>query len=329
MKKIIIISLAIMVCGLFTGCKGGSDKILIGVSLPTLREERWNVDKRGFEEAAAKLGVEVSIQIADNDGAKQLNQIETMITQGVKALIIAPHDATAARRLVEIAHEDNIPVIAYDRPISGGNADLFICVDQFEIGRAMGQHILDNAPGGNIVFLMGDAADYTVYPMRDGSRSVLQPKVDDGTYTIVMEQHVIQWSQANAMRLMEQALTANNNQIHGVIAPNDGTAAGVIQALEAQGLAGQVPVTGQDAEVNAIRRIIAGTQGMTILYDNLKMSEAALLAAIRLINGEDPGATGVLDDGTPVIDFPPGVVTIDSYRELLIDSGLIDEQALQ
>ncbi|MCL1928322.1 MAG: substrate-binding domain-containing protein [Treponema sp.] len=320
--------LGLVACSPQGGSSAGSGKIKIGVSLPTLREERWAVDYRGFVEAAERLGIDVVIQVADNNAARQQSQVENMITQGVKVLIIAPHDAVAAKQLVEIAHREKIPVIAYDRPITDGGADLYICVNQFDIGRIMGQHIWDNAPQGNIVFLKGDASDDTVYPMAEGTMSVLKPRLDSGEYRIVMEQFVVDWEPANALRLMEQALTANNNNIQGVIAPNDGTAGGVIQALGAQGLAGRVPVTGQDCETDAIKRIIDGTQGMTILYDNLRMSEAALQAAVSLANKGPSGATGTDSDGTPLLDFPPVEITRNNYRQALIDTGLMDEDDL-
>ena len=324
MKKIAFVMLALLVIGsvVFTACGKDSGKIKIGVSIPTLREERWAVDYRGFVEAAEKLGIDVVIQVADNNAARQQSQVENMITQGVKALIIAPHDAVAGKQLVQIAHKEKLPVIAYDRPITDGGADLYICVNQFEIGKLMGQHIWNNVPKGNLVFLKGDASDDTVYPMADGSMSVLKPRIDSGDYKIVMEQFVVDWEPANALRLMEQALTANNNNIAGVIAPNDGTAGGVIQALAAQGLAGKVPVTGQDCEVDALERIGAGTQGMTILYDNLRMSEAALQAAVNLVNKQASGATGTDDDGTPMLSFPPVEVTRNNYRQIMDEYDL-------
>ena len=332
MKKTIRIFALLLILGLiagsFTACKDDSGKIKIGISLPTQREERWTIDYRGFIQAAEALDVEVIIQIADNDAALQLRQVENMITMGVQALIIAPHDAGAARQLIQIAHAENIPVIVYDRPVSGGNADLYICVNQFEIGRAMGQYIWDNVPSGNLVFLKGDAQDNTVYPLAEGAKYVLQPRLDSGEYNIVMEQFVVGWEPARAMRLVEQALTVNRNNIQGVIAPNDGTAGGIIQALAAEGLAGIVPVTGQDAEIGAIQRILAGTQGMTILYDNFAMAEAALQAAVRIINGEDSGATSEDEDGTPMLDFQPVKITKDNWQ-LLIERGLITEDDLK
>jgi D-xylose transport system substrate-binding protein len=279
-------------------------------------------------EAAEKLGVDVVIQVADNSANRQHSQVENMITQGVNVLIITPHDAVAGKQLVQIAQKEKIPVVAYDRPITDGGADLYICVGQFLIGKAMGQHIWDNVPRGNLVFLKGDASDDTIYAMADGTMSVIKPRVDSGDYRIVMEQFVVDWDPANGLRLMEQALTANGNNIQGVIAQNDGIAGAAIQALAAQGLAGRVPVTGQDAEVDAVKRILAGTQGMTISYNNLAMAGAAMEGAVRLARKQNSGATEKDTDGTPMLSFPPAIVDRNNYRSLLIDTGLMDEGAL-
>jgi D-xylose transport system substrate-binding protein len=330
MKRVGFIVLALLVCSTVLFAAGGKDsgKLKIGVSLPTLREERWAVDYRGFVEAAEKLGVDVVIQVADNSAQRQQSQVENMITQGVKVLIIAPQDAVAGKQLVQEAKKAKIPVIAYDRPITDGGADLYICVGQFLIGKAMGQHIWDTVPRGNLVVLQGDATDDTVPVMMDGTMSVIKPRVDSGEYKIVMNQNIVDWDPGNALRAMEQALTANRNDIQGVIAQNDGMAGGAIQALAAQGLAGRVAVTGQDSEVDAIKRIIAGTQGMTISYNNLSMAAAAMDAAAKLANKQSAGATEKDADGTPMISFPPGIINRNNYRSMLIDTGLMSEDDL-
>ena len=330
MKRAIFVVLTLLVVGSMVFAGGGgqqSGKTKIGVSIATLREERWVEDYNGFLDAAEKYDVDVIIQVADNNAARQQAQIENMITLGVKALIVAPHDSEAARQIVTLAHKEKIPVIAYDRPITGGGADLYIETDQFEIGRMMGRYIWNNVPSGNLVFIKGDAGDDTVYMMAAGTMEILKPRLDNGTYRMVAEQFAVDWEPANAMRHMENALTANANNIQGVIAHNDGTAGGVIQALAAQGLAGRVPVTGQDCEVDAVKRIIAGTQGMTILYDNAGMADGAVQAAIKLVNKQDPGATGKGDDGTPVLGFAPLEINRNNYRSLLIDSGRFEADA--
>ena len=329
MKRVGFILLALLVCGsmLFAGGSKDSGKMKIGVSLPTLREERWVEDYNGFLDAASQFNVDVIIQVADNNAARQQAQVENLITMGVKALVIAPHDAEAAKQLVTLAHKEKIPVIAYDRPITGGNADLLIETDQVEIGRMMGRYIFNNVPSGNIVFIKGDASDDTIYDMEKGSLEIIQPRIDSGTYKIVLNQFAVDWEPANALRHMENALTANGNNIQGVLVQNDGMADGCIQALAAQGLAGRVPVTGQDCEVDAIKRIIAGTQGMTILYDNAGMAAGAVDAAIKLANKQNVATTGKAEDGTNVLGFPPLEINKGNYQRLLIDSGRFEADA--
>ncbi|MDR0448479.1 MAG: substrate-binding domain-containing protein [Treponema sp.] len=326
-KTVLALLLGAVIVFSFAACapktsQGSGGKLKIGVSLPTLREERWVEDYNGFIDAAEKYGVEIIIQVADNNAARQQSQVENLITMGVKALIVAPQDSVAAKQLVELAHREKIPIIAYDRPITDGGADLLIETDQFQIGKLMGDYLYNNVPSGNIVFLKGCATDDTVYSMVDGTMSVIQSRVNDGTYKIVYDQFVTDWDNAAALRHMENALTANRNDIQGVMAHNDGIAGAAIQAMAAHNL--RVPVTGQDCEVDAIVRIIAGTQGMTILYDNAGMADAAIDSAIKLINKQDSGATGKADDGTPVRGFPPLEINRNNYQKLLIDSGRFD-----
>ena len=160
----------------------------------------------------------------------------------------------------------------------------------------------------------------------------MKDKVDSGAYEIVLEQECKDWQPSEALKHMENALTANNNDIQGVICPNDGTAGGAIQALAAQGLDGEVIVTGQDCEVDAVKRIIAGTQSMTVFFDVRDLAGAAFDAAIKMSKGEDPGATGTENNGkidVPVLEFPPTPVTQSNYKEILIDSDYMDEADLK
>lgn len=306
--------------------------VKIGISLPTQREERWVLDKESFEKVAAEAGIEIALQIADNDAARQQSQCENLISQGIDALIIAPHDGEAAKNIVEMAHEAGIPVISYDRLILNAEVDLYVTFDQFRIGQLMGEYMASNLESGNIVILSGDPADNTSVPLKQGAISAIQSKVDSGDYVIVLEQECKDWQPNEALKHMENALTVCNNDIQGVIAPNDGTAGGVIQALAAQGLEGQVIVTGQDSEVDAIKRIIEGTQSMTVFFDVRDLAAAAFEAAIKLAAGEDPGATGIENNGkidVPVLEFAPTAVTKDNYMELLIESGYMSETDIQ
>ena len=296
--------------------------IKIGVSLPTQREERWVLDREAFERVAGELGVEALIQIADNDAGRQQSQCENLISQGIQALIIAPHDADAAANIAVMAHEAGIPVISYDRLVQNADVDLYVTFDQYRIGQLMGEYVVRNVPGGNIVVLSGDPADPTCVPLKAGAMDTIKPKVDSGEYTIVMEQECRDWEPREALRHAENALTAHNNNIAAFIAPNDGTAGGIIQALAAQGLAGSVVVTGQDAEEDAVARVVEGTQSMTVYFDCAEMAEATLRAAVNMVNGQGSGATGVENNGkidVPTLGFPPYELNKDNYRNFGFD----------
>ncbi len=324
----------IMSISLFAGCgakkSGASDgKIKIGLSLPTQQEERWVRDKETMEAACKKAGIEIAVQVANMDAAKQDAQVENLISQGIDVLILAPHDAKAAASTVDKAHKAGIKVISYDRLVMGTDVDIYLSFDNVKVGELQGKWLTDNLPKGNIVWLSGSPVDNNAKLFKQGAAKYLQPKIDSGDYKVVMEQPVIDWKPDNALKIMENALTANSNNIQGVLAPNDGTAGGCIQALAAQGLAGKVPITGQDAELSAAKRIVEGTQGMTVFKDTRKLGEAAIEAAIKLAKGEDPGADQKVNNDkmdVPSILLVPEAVDKSNIDKILIDSGYLKKE---
>ncbi|HHW48827.1 MAG TPA: sugar ABC transporter substrate-binding protein [Clostridiaceae bacterium] len=307
-------------------------KIFVGISLPTQREQRWVWDRENFEKLSKELNVDIAIQIADNDAAKQQSQCENLLSQGIDVLIIAPHDGKAAANIVAMAHEAGVKVISYDRLILDTDVDLYLTFDQEKIGEIQGEWLVSKVDKGNIVLLSGDPADSTSVPLRQGALNKLQPKIDSGDYKIVLDQAVRDWQPSEALKHMENALTATNNDIQGVIAPNDGTAGACIQALAAQGLAGKVPVTGMDAEVDALKRIIEGTQGMTVFTDIRDLARGAMESAIKLVKGEEPDVNNVMNNGkidVPSIFIEARLIEKDDIKPILIDGGFIKEEDLK
>ncbi len=307
----------------------GEKAIKIGISLPTQQEERWVRDKATMEEAAKKAGVEVAVQVANMDAAKQDSQVENLISQGIDILILAPHDAKAAASTVDKAHKAGIKVLSYDRLVMGTDVDVYLSFDNVKVGELQGKWLTDNLPKGNIVWLAGAPTDNNATLFKQGAAKYLQPRIDSGDYKVVMEQAVVDWKPDNALKLMENALTANNNNIQGVLAPNDGTAGGCIQALAAQGLAGKVPITGQDSELAAAKRIVEGTQGMTVFKDTRKLGEAAIAAAIKMAKGEDPGADQKVNNekiDVPSILLAAEIVDKTNIDKILIDSGYLKKE---
>jgi D-xylose transport system substrate-binding protein len=275
------------------------------------------------------MGVELKMQVCDNDAAKQMSQCENLLAQGIDILILAPHDATSAAAIVEDAHAAKIKVITYDRLVLNTNVDLYISFDNFQVGKAMGDYLVKAAPKGNYIVLAGSPTDNNAKLYRDGALSVIKPLADKGDIKIVMDQWVQDWQPTVAMNLAQNALTANNNNIQAVLAPNDNTAGGIIQALAAAGLAGKVPITGQDAEVTAAQRIVQGTQSMTVYKDTRMLAETAIETAIKMVNGEDPGATGKVNNkkmDVPSILLPAVTVDKNNIDKVLIDGGYLKKE---
>jgi D-xylose transport system substrate-binding protein len=304
------------------GRKGRDDgKIKIGLSLDTLQEERWQKDRDLFKAAAEALGAEVEVQSANSDDAKQIAQAESLISQGVDVLVVVPHNAEATAAIVEKAHEAGVKVLAYDRLIRNSDVDLYISFDNERVGEMQAEAIVKVAPKGKYVYIGGSETDNNAHLFKKGAFNVLQPYIDRGDIQVVYDQWTKDWSPANALANMENALTANNNQIDAVIAANDGTAGGVIQALAAQGLAGKIPVSGQDAELAACQRIVEGTQTMTVYKPIKALAEKAAEVAIKLAKGEEIPTDRTVNNGK--IDVPSILLDPIAVDKTNIDDTII------
>jgi D-xylose transport system substrate-binding protein len=314
---------------LVAGGTRADEPVRIGVSLPTQREERWVRDRKEMEAAARKAGVDLRVQVTDNDASKQLDQCENLISQGVKVLILAPHDSSGAAVIVDKAAQAGVTVISYDRLVRGSKADYFyLSFDNLKVGELQGEFLTKLVPKGSYVVLAGSPTDNNARLFHAGAMEKIAPLVKRGDVKIVMEQWVKDWQPAEAQRLMEQALTASGNRVDGVLAPNDGTAGGIIQALAAQGLAGKVPVTGQDAEAAAAIRVLQGTQSMTIFKDTRELARKAIEMAVELA-AHRPIETGgrTISNGVrevPSVLLHPEVVTRDNLDQVLVKSGWLD-----
>lgn len=302
--------------------------VKVGLSLPTQREERWVKDKLAMEAEAKKHGIDLRVQVTDNDAGKQVAQCENLISQGIKVLILAPHDASSASVIVDKAAKAGIKVISYDRLVTDSPLDYYyLSFDNVKVGELQGEFITKKVPKGNYIVLAGSPTDNNAKLFREGAMKYIQPLADKGDVKVVMDQFVKDWQPSEAQKLCEQALTANQNKIDAVLAPNDGTAGGCIQALAAQGLAGKVPITGQDAELAGAIRIVQGPQSMTIFKDTRELGKKAILMAIDLAQGK-PIETGgkVVNNGkkdVPSVLLTPYIVTKDNLDKILIQSGYL------
>jgi D-xylose transport system substrate-binding protein len=305
--------------------------VKVGLSLPTQREERWVKDKQIMEAEAKKAGIDLKVQVTDNDAAKQVAQCENLISQGIKVLILAPHDASSASVIIDKASKAGIKVISYDRLVTESPLDYYyLSFDNVKVGELQGEFITKKVPKGSYIVLAGSPTDNNAKLFREGAMKYIKPLADKGDIKIVMDQFVKDWQPSEAQKLCEQALTANQYKVDAVLAPNDGTAGGCIQALAAQGLAGKVPITGQDAELSGAIRIVQGTQSMTIFKDTRELGKKAIAMAKDLSEGKSIDTGGrTVNNGkkeVPSVLLTPFTVTKDNLEERLIQSGYLAKE---
>jgi D-xylose transport system substrate-binding protein len=313
---------------------GGGDELTVGVSWNNYNEERWaKWDEPAIKDALAAGGASYISSDAGSSAEQQLTDVENLISQGADALIILAQDGEAILPAVQSAVEQGIPVIAYDRLIEDPGA-LYVTFDNVEVGRLQAQAVLEQVPQGNYVYIKGNSADANADFLRSGQKEVLQDAEDAGDIVNVGETYTDNWDAALAQTEMEQFLTENNNDVQAVLAENDGMAGGVVAALEAQGLAGEVAVSGQDGDLAALNRLALGTQTVDVWKDARELGKAAGEAAVALAQG-----TALADvEGTIAFDSPGGnsmtailltpiAITPDNL-DVVLDAGWISVDEL-
>ena len=329
-----LITFAFMIAALFSACvKGpegdgtkrvkGTGPVRIGFSMDTLKEERWQRDKALVEQRCQEVGAQCEVQVANGDDAVQTKQCDNLLTKGVDVLIVAPHNGQIAASIVEAAHRQGVPVISYDRLIRNSDVDLYVSHQVVKIGQMQAQYALDHAPRGNYVLIGGSQTDNNAVLLMEGQMSVLQPAVDKGQIKIVTKQYAREWLASEALRIMEDALTKNSNDIQAVVASNDGTAGGAISALPPQ-MVGKVLVTGQDAALDAVQRVVEGKQTMTIYKPIQPLAFSAVDSAMKLAKGEKVDAKDKINNGkidVPSLLFEPMVLDKNNVTQTVIKDG--------
>ena len=259
--------------------------IVVGVSWSNFQEERWKTDEAAIKAALAPKGAKYISADAQGSPTKQLTDVENLISQGANVLIILAMDSEAILPAVKKAGDEGIPVIAYDREIESPAA-LYLTFDNVGVGRLMAKAIEAAKPAGNYAFIKGDKGDPNADFLFSGITEVLKPAMTAGKIKNVGESYSDGWKPDNAQKNMEQILTKNNNKVDAVVCENDGMAGGVVAALTAQGLAGVVPVSGQDGDHAAINRIALGTQTVSIWKDSRDLGKLAGESAVALASGK-------------------------------------------
>ena len=305
--------------------KKQGEKVYIGFSMDTLKEERWQRDKALVEAKAAELGAQLDVQVANGDDAVQTKQCDNMLTKGVDVLIIAPHNGDIAASIVEKAHAQGVPVISYDRLIKNSEPDLYVSHQVEKMGEMQADYALKHAPKGNYVLIGGAPTDNNAILLRKGQMNILKPAVDSGAIKVISDQFAKEWKAEEAQRITEDSLTKTNKDLQAIVASNDGTAGGAVSALEASSIpAGKVVVTGQDAQLDAVQRIAEGRQTMTIYKPIKPLADSAVDSALKLAYGQPLDAKDKVDNGkiaVPSILQEPQAVDKDNLDATIIKDG--------
>ncbi len=369
--KKILFAAATLTAGalMLSACAGGSGGSgdgeggggLVGVAMPTKSSERWIQDGDAVKSQLEEQGFTVDLQYAEDDIPTQVSQIENMITKGAEALIIASIDGTTLSEVLQTAADADIPVIAYDRLIRDSeNVDYYASFDNFVVGQQQGWSVLnglglteldgtpiEGAPAGpfNIELFAGSLDDNNAFFFFDGAMDVLQPFIDDGTLVVksgqtdIEQVATLRWDGETAQSRMEDILTANysdGSKVNGVLSPYDGISRGIISALEGAGysVGAEWPIiSGQDAEIDSVKAIVAGEQYATIFKDTRELAKVAVDMASAILNGEEPEVNNTTDydNGVKVVPsylLESQIVVKDNINEVLVDSGYWTEEEI-
>jgi D-xylose transport system substrate-binding protein len=313
------------------GSSGSSGKTKIALLLPESKTARYEAaDRPDFEAKVKSLcsNCDIIYSNADQDATKQQSQAEAALSNGAKVLVLDAVDGQAAAAIADKAAQSKVPVISYDRLVTGtSNINYYISFDNVKVGQLQGQALL-TALGGKanatIVMINGSPTDNNAKLFKQGAHSVL-----DGKVTIAKEYDTPDWSPDQAQNEMTQALTALSNKVDGVYAANDGTAGGAIAAMKAAGVKPLPPVTGQDAELAGIQRILTGDQYMTVYKAIKPEAESAAQLAVDLAQGKSvPNnlVTGTTNNGkkdVPSILLTPIAVTKDKVESTVVQDGFL------
>jgi len=325
---------------------------VVGIVLPTKDEPRWIQDETRFKDLLATAGVPVEILFSQGDSAKEKANVETLLTKGIKVLILTPQDGAAAAAAAEEAKKAGVKVVAYDRLILGTDAvDYYVTFDSNAVGAAQAQYLVDKATGtGNPLYLYaGAASDNNAFLFFEGAWKVLQPKIADGTFVIknsseatalqdkaeltrdelakIIGQVTTNWDPGTAKNLAEANLTVATAADKGnvsILAPNDGTARAIADVFATDPDVKSYVVTGQDAEKASVQYIIDGKQSMTVLKDVRTLAADAIAAATAFVNGQTPEQTNTYNNGKIDVPAKPSAVIAvdkDNVKAAIVDSG--------
>lgn len=313
---------------LISGC-GRTSELKIGFSVGP-SHERWEKDIDFFTARINNAGAVLYVSRAENSHEKQVEQVKDLLNRRIDVLVIVPVDSRKAAEIVELAHQKDIRVIAYDRIVNNSNLDFYISFDNMRVGEMQAEYLIRIRPKGKYALLGGDVNDDNSILLRLGHMNVLQPFVENRSIYIVVDQYVREWSSEEAFRIIDNYLESNPGELDAIVASNDHIAEGAFNALAKHNLAGKVILSGQDAEASACRRILNGLQTMTVYKYIETLATVAANTAISLAKG-DPVMNTQLSINNGKVMVPSillsSMVTVhpENIRMTVIADGYLDE----
>jgi putative multiple sugar transport system substrate-binding protein len=355
------LALGLVACAPAADGGGDTEGGLVGIAMPTRSSERWIQDGDALKAQFEEAGFEVDLQYAEDDIPTQVSQIENMVTKGAVALVVAAIDGTTLTNVLEEAASQDVVVIAYDRLLRETDAvSYYATFDNFKVGQQQAWSVLnglglteldgtpiEGAPEGpfNIELFAGSLDDNNAFFFFEGAESVLNPLIEDGTLVVKSGQTdinavaTLRWDGETAQSRMEDILASqysDGTKVDAVLSPYDGISRGIISALTDAGyvVGEDFPIiSGQDAELDSVKAIIAGEQYATIFKDTRELAAKAAEMTIAALSGEEPeiNDTETYDNGVKIVPsylLEPYIVVADNITEQLVDSGYWTEEEI-
>jgi len=295
----------------------------VGLLLDSYILDRWYLDQKLFMDRVKELGGEPLLEVAYGDTLEQLKLGKKLIDAGAKVLVIVPTDGKQAARIVAMAKASKVPVISYDRLILSNDLSLYVSYNNEKVGSLQAGYALKKMPVGNYLLFNGPVSDNNAIQFAKGQHKILDPQVKKGKIKIIGDFVMADWGELNALTKMDEFLSSSKERPNVVIAANDALASGAIQSLP-QDLLGKVVITGQDADLTALKNIVAGNQSMTVYKPIKPLAIMAADMAINLAKGKAVKGTTKLTSGSVTVNailLDPIVVDKTNYKETVVKDG--------
>ncbi len=324
MKRILSCLLAGMLMLGLAGCGKSAEDVKVGVSFGVGPAARWPQEQAYMEQRAKELGIHMETKFNTTDEPTQLEDCKALIDSGIDVLILIPRDAGNAGEIIDYAKSKKVKVISYARVVLNQDYDLFVGYDSGRIGQTMGQYLAELVYEGDYIILRGDPSDNNATLLYDGAMRGIEPVKAD--INILLDESVPGWSPEEAKKMVLDAVKKNGNKVDAILAPNDKLAGACVEALKELGIDPQsVAITGMDAELEAVQRIVGGQQSMTVYMDLQVLADTAVGEAYQMAMGKEAGANANFNNGNEggvSANLITGqIVTKENIDKILIDSG--------